>query len=177
MKQVYLYRLFRYSKVGFSFLMLFILIYAITFYKKMDMIFFPYNAMYAVDFQHSNKASTYAMKLNGNLVKITRHLYWKKDFLETSLHAYAQYLQKDRRVFLDDYLTYKFKNDHVRSVLSNGLTPNREDAIQWPSWFIKTAGYDPIHGSILEILRYDFLLDHQKAILYDSARIYKSILP
>lgn len=176
MKHSFLYRLFKHSLPAFVFAAIFLLFYAITINKKMDMIFFPYNNMYAIDFSGTSTSSTYAMKINGNQVTITHNLYWKKDLLETSLNGYCRYLQHNRKVFLDDYLSYKFSNEQLRNLLTSHLTPDDSTAVNWPYWFAKTAGYTLPAGSEIEFLQYHFNLRDHKAVLLDSVSIYKTIL-
>ena len=103
------------------------------------MLFFPYNSMYAIDFTKKNTASTYALKINGSPVKITNNLYWKKDLLETSLNAYCRYLQHDHTVFLNDYISYKFKNKRISDLLLSRLIPDKAEALQWPLWYAQAG--------------------------------------
>jgi len=177
MKQLFLYRLFKHSKWAFAFIVLFLIFYAISFYKKMDMIFFPYNSMYAIDFTRANTASTYALKINGNPVKITNNLYWKKDLLETSLNAYCRYLKHDNNIFLNYYIVYRFKNKMIRELLLSRLIPGKKEARQWPLWYARTAGYEIPDTTTLEFMQYDFLFCNNKALLKDSTSIYKTIFP
>jgi c-di-AMP phosphodiesterase-like protein len=177
MKQFYLYRLFKYSTPAFIVVILFLVWYSVVFYKKMDMIFFPYNSMYAIDFTKNNTASTYAMKLNGNRINITHQLYWKKDFLETTLSGYCKYLKHDRKVFMDDYINQKFKRVEVRNILLNRLTPEILSAMKWPQWYAAFAGYPARSKATVELMEYHFLFDKGQAILTDSISIYKTTLP
>ena len=177
MKQLFLYRLFKHSRTGFVLIALFLICYATSFYKKMDMIFFPYNSMYTIDFTKTNTTSTYAVKINNNPVKITNHLYWKKDFLETSLNAYCRYIKQDHKVFLDDYIAYKFKNKTVSDFLLNRLVPDKSTTLQWSAWYAHSAGYEVPPGAAIEFMQYDFLLENNNALLKDSLSIHKTIIP
>ncbi len=174
MQHAYLYRLFRHSKPAFIFVVCFILFYAATISKKMDMIFFPYNNMYAIDFSANAGSSTYAIKINGNPVKITGNLYWKKDMLETSLNGYCRYLKHNRKVFLHDYIPYKFKNEQLQHRLIDKLTPGEKQAYQWPKWFANAAGYMLKPGDEIEFMEYRFNLADGQAAMLDSAAIYKT---
>ena len=133
--------------------------------------------MYAVDFGKGNKTETFAFKLNNNPVKITGNPYWKKDLLETSLHAYAMYMQHGQKVFLDDYLAYKFPGKKMQALLVNRLTPGKIPATEWPGWFAKASGYKVQAGDSIELMQYDFTMEKGKAHLIDSISISKSILP
>lgn len=177
MKKIFLYRLLKHSPVAFVLVLLFLGFYTVTFYKKMDMAFFPYNNMYAIDFTNTMASSTYAMKLNGELIKITDNRYWKKDLLETSLYAYARYMLHNRKVFMDDYINYRFHNEQVRDILLKGLTPDTEAAVNWPRWYIRFSGYKIPANASLELMQYNFNYDTGRAVLKDSVSIYNTILP
>ena len=143
----------------------------------MDMVFFPYNSMYSVDFSKKNTATTYAMKVNGKLIKITHQPYWKKDLLETSLYGYCKYITHDRTVFLNDYIDRKFSNTQTRNILLKGLTAGKASHISWPHWYARSAGYEFPAGSLIELCQYDFSYVAGEALLTDSISIYKTILP
>ena len=173
MQKTYLFRLFRHSKAGFLFVAGFIIFYSIVFTKKMDMMFFPYNNMYAIDFYHSSVATTYGMKINGQLVAFTKNLYWKKDLLETSLNAFCRYLEHDNKVFMDDYIASKFKGSK-QAFLLRQLTPSRESANNWPYWFANAAGYDLKPGDGIEFVEYRFNMADGRALCTDSSVIFKT---
>ena len=140
------------------------------------MLFFPYNGMYSIDFTKSNTATTYAMKVNGALVKISHNLYWKKDFLETSLYGYCRYVKNDRRVFLAGFLDQRY-NGKLHNILMQGLTPDKTQAMKWPQWYMQFAGYEiPAHATI-ELMQYDFHYETARSVITDSISIYKTILP
>lgn len=176
MHRAFLYRLFRHSKPAIILAVCFILFYAVSISKKMDMIFFPYNNMYAIDFSGNTTTHTYALKINGNPVKITGNLYWKKDMLETSLNGYCRYIKHGRKVFLHDYIPYKFKNEQLQHVLVEKLTPDEHLAYKWPYWFARTAGYPLKPGDDIEFMEYRFNLSDGKAVIFDSSSIYKTII-
>ncbi len=143
----------------------------------MDMVFFPYNSMYAIDFKKNNTAATYAIKINGEPVKITHQPYWKKDMLETSLYGYCKYIMHDRTVFLDDYINRKFSNEQARNILLRGLTPGKTGTGNWPYWYGKFAGYVVPVNAAIELWQYNFSYENGQAVLTDSISIYKTILP
>ncbi len=177
MKNLFLIKLFQHSKPAFVFVMLFLIGYSITFWKKMDMMFYPYNSMFSIDFNKNYTASTYAAKLNEERVKITNQLYWKKDFLEATITNYAKYIQHNRAVFLDDYLNYKITNNSTRSFFSERLIPERNVAMKWPYWYCNFAGYTAPKNSNIELIQYTFLFSEGKAVITDSTSIYKTSLP
>lgn len=177
MKQLYLYRLYKYSTPAFIVVSLFLVWYSIVFYKKMDMIFFPYNSMYAIDFKKNNTASTYSMKLNGKRINISHQLYWKKDFLETSLFGYSKYLRHDRKVFMDDYINQKFNREVLRNIMLNKLTPGKISSENWIQWYVGFAGYTIPPKADIELMEYHFILDKGELLITDSVSVYKTILP
>ena len=141
------------------------------------MILFPYNSMYAIDFNKTTHSRTYAMKINNEKVNITNNLYWKKDLLETSLNGYCRYLQNGRNVFLNEYLNYRFSNERLRNSLLNRLIPDKQAAMQWPNWFANEAGYTIPSNATIEFIEYNFMLEKTNAVLKDSISIYKTIQP
>ncbi|CAN5724019.1 hypothetical protein BH11BAC4_BH11BAC4_23130 [soil metagenome] len=177
MERLFLYRLLKHSKWGFAFTIIFMLCYALTYYKKMDMIFFPYNSMYAIDFTKTESTTTYAMKINSVPVRITEKLYWKKDMLETSLNGYCRYLKNGKHVFLFDYVHYRFSNEQLQQWLLSNLTPVEKAVENWPAWYAAMAGYSIPGGATIEFVQYDLVLDKDRALLKDSIGIYKIIQP
>lgn len=168
MKQLFLYRLFKHSLAAFIFIIAFICMFIYFFNKKMDMVLFPYNSMYAVDLNTKYVASTYAFKLNRNLVKITQNPYWKKDFLEASLLSFAKYKQNNDEVYMQQYLQAVIPNKETREVLSNRLSPSKSDVAHWPAWYIRFAGYSVNDPDSIQLLKYDFIIKDNKFILKDS---------
>jgi hypothetical protein len=177
MRNIFIYRLFKYSPQACVVVLLFIASYAVVFYKKMDMVFFPYNSMFTIDFTKTSKSVTYAVKLNGQLVKITHQPYWKKDFLETSLYGYCKYISSGRTVFLDGYIKQKFGDEKIRDLLLKNLTAGKEAAMDWPSWYCKFAGYSVPSKSNIELMQYHFSFENNQATITDSISIYKTFLP
>ena len=143
----------------------------------MDMVFFPYNNMYSVDFTGNNTATTYSMKVNGGIIKITHQPYWKKDFLETSLNGYCKYMLHNKKVFLDDYLNSKFSYEPTRNILLRNLTPSKTTVAYWPRWYIAFAGYPITSNATMELWQYNFKYEGEEALITDSISIYKTILP
>ena len=177
MKHLFLYRLFQHSKTAFAFIILFVIGYTIVFTKKMDMLFYPYNSMFSIDFTKDYTATTYAVRINGDPVKITDRLYWKKDFLEESITNYCKYLQYQRNVFLDDYLHTKIADSSTRSFFLQRLTPERKAAKKWPYWYCSFAGYAVPQNATIALMKYTFSFSEGKALITNSASIYQTNLP
>ena len=136
--------------------------------KRMSMIFLPYNNMFTVDFTKTNNAFTYAVKINEQLIPITDNLYWKKDFLESSLNTYVEYIDNGHALYLENYLKSRNANNNV----FRNLLPQKELATQWPLWFARFAHYSYSMPAKVEILRYTYLFKDGKAILTDSVSTY-----
>ncbi|MEO8770295.1 MAG: hypothetical protein ABI402_09430 [Ferruginibacter sp.] len=175
MKKSFLYKLFKHSRIGFAFVIIFMLCYAILFYKKMDTTFFPYNSMFAIDFNKKYTATTYMVKVNGMPVKITHHPYWKKDFLEESLYNYSKYKVNHNMLFMNDYLDAKVSGNERKIFLSKKLIPDKTAAEQWLPWYIQFAGYTIPTGAAIELWQYDLIFENNTAIVKDSSSIYKTI--
>lgn len=172
MDDLFLYKVFKHSRLAFAGLMLFITLQLIFIWKKMDMLTFPFNNMFAMAPDTTSLTATYAIRLNGRLVPITNNLYWKKDFLETSLHAYGKYKEQQEAVYLEQYINSTFEDDHKRNFLLSSLTPDKTAADQWPVWFCEFAGKDVPPKSKLELVKYRLLFDKEKVSTFDSTIIY-----
>ena len=175
MKQFFLYRIFKHSLAAFILIVAFISLYIYFFSKKMDMVLFPYNSMYAVDFTKQHTTSTYAFKLNGKLVKITQNPYWKKDFLEASLLSFAKYKLSNDKVYMQQYLQVVIPNKERREVVSGRLSPSKFAVAHWPAWFIRFAGYSVNDTDSIQLMQYDFAFEGNRVILKDSSIIELSL--
>ena len=172
MKRLFLFRLYKFSRPAFFFVLLFIIFYAVVFYKKMDMVIFPYNNMFALKTSPEISPSTYAMRINGKLVPITDFPYWKKDFLETSLFNFAKFLQQGEKVFLEDYLKAKGYSKWAGGILNDRLLPDKNGAKHWPVWYTDFANQDIKAGDTYEIVRYNFEFTDDNYKLNDSVIIF-----
>ena len=170
LKQTFLYRLFVHSKTGFGVVLFILIFYSVTFSKRMGMIFFPYNNMFTVDFTKTNQAFTYAVKINGEMIPITGYLYWKKDFLESSLTTYVEYIENGYTLYLESYL----KSKRAGNSIVKNLLPQKELAAKWPLWFARFAHHSYSMPAKIEILQYNYVFKDGKAVLTDSGSIYKN---
>ncbi len=127
--------------------------------------------MYSVDFTKQYSASAYAFKLNGNLVKITKNLYWKKDFMEASLLSFARYKLNNDEEYMQRYLQAAIPNKVRRNFLLSRLSPSKQAAAAWPSWFIQFAGYNVNDSDSIQLIQYDFIFLGNKVMLKDSSII------
>ncbi|MFT3912003.1 MAG: hypothetical protein QM737_21440 [Ferruginibacter sp.] len=140
----------------------------------MDAVFFPYNSMFAIDFTKKYTASAYSVKVNGAIVPITQHLYWKKDFLEETLINYCRYKKNHDVLFMDNYLDQRVLDKEKKEFLSSRLTPDKSGLDQWPFWYIHFAGYTIPPGATVELFQYDLIFENNAVTIKDSASIYKT---
>ena len=141
----------------------------------MDTVFSPYNSMFSVDFTKEYSATTYLVKIDGAPVHITHNLYWKKDFLEESLCNFSRYKENNDLLYMDDYLNVRVSDLRKRSFLSKRLIPGKADVAAWLPWYIRFAGYGVAPGASIEVWKFKFLFENNKAIAKDSSCIYKTI--
>jgi hypothetical protein len=173
MKNLFLYKVYKHSRLAFAGLLLFIALQCILIGKKMDMLTFPFNNMFALAPDSTPLTATYAIRLNGQLVPITHHLYWKKDFLETSLHTYGKYKELHDAVYLEQYIKSTWADEKKRNFLLPSLTPGKKAADQWPVWFCHFAGVKVPSKSTLELVKYRLVFEQEKVSLFDSTILYK----
>ena len=94
MSSTFLYKLLKHSKWAFVCVILYIVLYVVLMFKKMDTAMFPYNNMYSEP-QHAQTTCCY-LKINGKRINYTQFIYWKKDFLEQSVTKYADYVYHNK---------------------------------------------------------------------------------
>ena len=131
--------------------------------------------MFAIDFSKKYTAITYMVKVNGTPVKITKHPYWKKDFLEESLCNYSKYKLDHDMLFMDDYLNASISGNERKIFLSKRLIPDKTAANQWLPWYVQFAGYTIPTGASIELWQYDLVFENNAAVVKDSSCIYKTI--
>ena len=170
MRQTYLYRLFLHSKAAFILVVAFIALYAFFFSKKMDMLVFPHNSMFAEKPADLNDtAYTYAIKLNGELVRITGFPYWKKDFIESSLIRYASYIEHNNMTYLHQYFASK---NTIPQSWQERLVPSERAATAYLPWLVNYTGNAMKKSSKMELYRYNFVYDNGNALLKDSVLLF-----
>jgi len=139
LKNFFLYRAYKHSKLAAAVIAIFITVYAILFYKKMDMVLFRYNNMFSQPSANKSNVVFYAAKFNGQLIPITNKPYWKKDFLESSLASFANYIKNSNKTFMQFYLHNKFGNIKWYPMLYNKLVADSSAMLQFPLWYFKFA--------------------------------------
>ena len=176
MKKIFLYKLFKESKIFFLFTVAFILGYAIVLSKQMDMLIFPINSMFSNTTAKDFSTSTYAVKLNGKLTKITEDPYLKKDFSENSLQVFSKWIKADRKDLITELIKRKITDSTKRILFLTKLTPPKQTVETWPIWFLKFHHIKINAGDNIEIWEYRFNLKKNLFALKDSSLITKQIV-
>jgi len=175
MQHTFLARLFRHSKISFAFVIVFIIAYAFFFTKQMDMVLFSYNGMFASVGKPKN-TYVYGVKLDDKLLETTTFLWWKKDFLESGISAYARYIKAGENTYLDNYLNQKIESPKHRRALLEALTPGKIAPEVWAKQQIIFLGRKPKAGQTVEIVQYQLKFLPRHVVTIDSFNICKAIL-
>lgn len=174
MRERYLIRLYRHSRMGFIVVILFMLTYAWFLRKKMDMMYFPFNAMFAYERTGQDTILVYRLKLNDNPLNYTQFPYWKKDFLETSLRVYAHYLQAGRQVYAGQYILDKWGRKGWGDLMMKNLTPLDLDDQKQLAWYATFAGARLKTGDQVSLQYYRLIPDNIKGLVVaDSGVVIK----
>ena len=139
------------------------------------MVLFPYNNMFALSANNNSIASTYGMKLNGNKILFTNRLYWKKDFLETSVSTFGFFVQNNNKVFLNNYLEETKWPKRSKSFFEKKLTPHFVE--MWPIWYCNFAGYTVPSNATIELYKYRIDYNESYPKLIDSSLVYRINTP
>ena len=166
MNSTFLYKLFKHNKWAFAVVIVYMAIYFVCVYKKMDMTLFPYNNMYS-NTQHSESTCCY-LKINGQRINYTQFMYWKKDFLEQSVTKYADYVNQNQHNYLNIYIDEKVKNKHRNSIIKKGLTPGVVDFKSWARWYATYAGVKVQPNDNFELVKYNVEIENGMAAVLDS---------
>ena len=177
MRKTYLYQLFYYSKPAFILVVVFIFFYALFFAKKMDMLLFPHNSMFAYKpAQESDYSKGYALRLNDAAIQYAAFPYWKKDFIESSLYTYAKYINQDKRVYLQQYFDATGK---VPEGWQQKLVPSQKQAAQFLPWLIHFTGTKMDKNAKIELYEYQFAFQNGNVVIKDSLLFFskKTFMP
>ena len=176
MKKLFLYRLYKEFKMFFIFTVLFIAGYVVALKKDMDMLLFPLNSMFSNNATTDFSTSTYAIKLNGNLVKITDDPYLKKDFSENSLQVFSKWIKADGKDLMTGLLEKRIADSTKRAFFLSKLTPPKQTVETWPIWFLKFHQIKIKTSDNIEIWEYNFNFQKNQFVLKDSSLITKQIV-
>ena len=171
MTKIFLYRLYKESKIFFLFALIFILAYIIVLRKQMDMLIFPINSMFSNNSAKNFSTTTYAVKLNSNIIRITDDLYLKKDFSENSLQIFSKWVKADGKDLMTGLLERKISDSLKRVPYLKNLTPPKSTLQTWPVWFVNFHHLQIRVGDNIEIWEYRFDLIKNNFILKDSSLI------
>lgn len=177
MKKTFLSRLFAHSKPAGIACILFIFVYALLLYKKMDMALFPLNAMFAYERPNSRPLTGYRLWVNDDPADFTKFPYWKKDLMETSLAVYARYHENNQTTFLRSYFDQKKSSWLWAGTWQERLIPDASYIGLWPVWYARKAGLEAPPGTNIRLLRYQLVWASGRPMVSDSIIIYQSVIP
>ena len=166
MSSTFLYKLLKHSKWAFAVVILYMVIYFVCLYKKMDMAMFPYNNMYS-NSQNPETTCCY-LKINGQRINYTHFMYWKKDFLEQSVTKYADYVSQNKNNYLNIYIDEKVKNDFKNSSIKKALTPGVVEFKSWAIWYASYAGIKVQPNDLFELIQYKVGIENGMGAFIDS---------
>lgn len=170
-KKSFVYRLYNHSRPAFITFVIFIAVYSYLFLKKMDMTVFAYNSMF-VSSMEPKLTDAYVLKINGQIVPTSHHLWWKKDFLESSLIGYSTYLEREQKTYLQQYLAHKIADQKIKEFLLNRLTAKQVNPMDFLNNYAKEAGHPLQKGDKVEIIQYQLEFLDSKVIRKDSPVIF-----
>ncbi len=142
----------------------------------MDMLLFPYNSMFSMSPDNKRIVSTYAIKLNGERINYSNHMYWKKDFIEQSLTKFAAYMLRGHTNYLETFID-QYPENKLTRFSKKKLVPDKKISNGWPVWFCRYAGFPANRGAMIELIKYDFDKTNNIFFVKDSSVIYKMIAP
>ena len=137
------------------------------------MLFFPLNSMFSDKKNENFSSTTFAVKLNGKLVKITHDPYLKKDFSEGSLQIFSRWVKSGCKDFMRELLDRKILDSVKRLSYSKKLTPAKNTIQTWPIWFLNFHHIKTKLGDNIEIWQFEFDLNNNNFILKDSSLVTK----
>jgi len=166
MSSTFLFKLLKHSKWAFVVVILYMAIYFVFLYKKMDMALFPYNNMYS-NIQ-TKKFTSYYLKINDQRIAYSHFKNWKKDFLEQSVTKYAEYVCRNKNNYLNIYIDEKVKNNYKNSLIKKALTPGEVDFKVWSTWYASYAGIKVKPNDNFELIKYNVGIENGKVAILDS---------
>ncbi len=170
-RKTFIYRLFDHSRTAFAIVVCFLVIYAFFFLKKMDMTIFAYNSMFVSEISGKH-TDAYALKINDKLLPISEKLWWKKDFLESSLIGFSVFLENEKKTYLQQYIVNKISDSTQKQYLLDRLTSYMVDPILFISNYARQAGYPLQTRDKLEIVKYRIQYSKNKVKKLDSTTIF-----
>jgi hypothetical protein len=170
-KKLFVYRLYVHSRLAFIVFVCFLAGYSFFFFKKMDMTIFAYNSMFVIAMDRK-QTHAYALKINGQVVQTSHHLWWKKDFLESSLIGYSAYLEKEHKTYLQQFLISKIPDPQWRDFFVHHLTAKLVEPMDFLNNYARVAGQPLQAGDKVEIIKYHLQFLRSSVIKQDSTIIF-----
>jgi len=169
----FLSRLFHFSRLGFFFVVVWLIFYAICFYKQMDMFAFPHNDMFSGSKPNTDSVKFYYIQLNGKSIQITDLPYWRKDLVEQAAFQYACYYDRHQQVYLDEYL----KQKKIPTDIAGHLTPGEISFKSWATWYLSHTNTKYNTGDIVQLMRVQSHLTTEVPHFSDTCLIITGKLP
>lgn len=176
MKNLFLYRLGRQAPVYLFFSLVFIGMYFVALYKKMDLFIFPLNNMFSENSRAPKAFNAPAIKINGKVLPVTNDLYLKKDFSEMSLLTFSSQLQRNGKSFMSEYIRAKNISEAKKEMLLQKLIPSTENVSEWPLWYAKFHGISLKAGDTVEVWSYQFTMENSMVSVTDSSLSNQQII-
>jgi hypothetical protein len=152
------------------------MVYITLFYKKMDMMPFPYNNMFSQQNQETTH-TTYFVKLNGKLIPYTSFMYWKKDFIEQAGYKYHEYIGLQQKNYLANYIAVKPWSPSTKALLEQRLTPSKLDFPTWVKWYTTFANAAIPKHAQFELVAYSAKFNSNQTYEFQSETISNCIIP
>jgi hypothetical protein len=171
---IFFLKLFKQSKLFCTAVVCFIMLYSAVLYKNMDMLFFPHNSMFSGN-DGKIAPSTYAIKINSQIVPISQKNYLKKDFSETALTNFAKWIENDRHNFISIYINNNVSDIKKRNNLLDVLIPDSTVINSWPTWYAKFCNMPIKKGDVVEIWKYNFSYTGDIIRVQDSILVQKQM--
>lgn len=170
-RKFFIQKLYAHSRLAFVLFTGFLFVYAFFFFKGMDMTVFAYNSMFVSD-RPAKTASAYAVKVNGALVPTSSKLWWKKDFLESSLIGFSEFLENEQSTYLQRYLNTEIKDPVTKQFLLSRITHQQVEPMRVIAHYLSMAGYPMQPKDTIEIVKYHLQFSGDAVQKTDSTIIF-----
>ena len=129
---------------------------------------FPYNSMFSIGtIADSSGVTTYQLKASDIPVKYSHFLWWKKDFMESSLTNYVAAIEQDQ--YASRYIDQKFTDVNVKHFLKRNLVPSSKEKQDWLNWYAAFGGNNTQDSFTIWKYQLSFL---PSGVHIDSSRIF-----
>ncbi|MFC4261443.1 hypothetical protein ACFOWM_01010 [Ferruginibacter yonginensis] len=176
MHKLFLYRLLKFNKIAALLVAAFLILYAVFFYKKMDMLLFPYNNMFTQQLNQNYVVTTYMMKVNQKPILISNDWYSKKDFSEAALTSFSKWIRNNKQDYMYQFVQQKTNDSATTATYKNKLFVDAQAAETWPQWFAVYHHFKLQKNDTILIWQYNLRMDVSPVAIMDTAIIYKKIV-